>query len=837
MKSIRHITTQMRSVAITAMLLLAGCAQEHLVTTPSVPSKEVLFHINIPNKSAPSARALGDIDENEVKTIEMLLFDPVSKEVVYNPVFANDVTSDPDGDGGFRKKSFSVRLPQGTFDVMVFANARAAFGRIGIAPGDPQEAILADLRASMPANGWASDPAMSPQGYLIPMWGMKEKVSVGEGGAITGIYLHRMLSRIDINVMGSAGETGDFKIKEIKLYNVQKEGRIAPAMANWNQGGQINGSVAAGLAIMPSTVPGCGVHASISYTSKIALDQKSCVGEIYLFEAHKASTHADQNAPFLTIKGAFNGVDGWYRIDLADYAGMNYLPVLRNHLYKIGIHKVSGTGFPHEEDAKKNRGDNIVVDISLWNEYNLGGTVFDGQYFLSVNPQDICYSQDKHVGQTLTIRTDNESAMTPANIQVSGSATDPHASVDWINNVSLSDRRVEHDKSVYTLTYDVAMNYGEARIGYVFVTLGRLTNVVRIEQEKCRAVITIPDEIWLSPSAGNSIKTVQCDSNHDWALSGAQPTNATVSPTGGVAGTSAVTITRSDINYGLSTFSLKSVITGETVTVAVDNYHIEQAALTISNAGTTGNTGVYDIVVHGGSKAFTIVDYSDWFTSATVLPNGKLALVADQSPNGEERTGFVTLAHANDPAYQVTFSVEQSLNVLDPFDFLVFTFTWNKDDADVAVRFFGNGASFDGKAVGYSLSNPVNFNGKELLRWGGDASGGQGETVFVNPQVINDVATLPRYLTIQVFATWYTMNRAPDAVTLTITTYEGGSMVQSGTNFNNVGGKLLMSEGFPCWVTTTRGKDSYGNGGYQHLCDVIYDRIKHTAKIVWYSAL
>ena len=837
MKPIRNTTIKTLPVAIMVMLALAGCTKEHLITSTSTQNKEVLFHINIPAKSNPGARALGEIDENEVKTVEILLFDPVTKEVAYNPVFANEITSDPDGDGTFRKKSFSVRLPEGTFEVMVFANARAAFGRVVVTPGDPQEVTLSRLKVSMPTNGWSSDPSVSPNEYLIPMWGLKENVLVGEGRSISGIYLHRMLSRIDLNVTGDEHETGDFKIKDIKLYNVQKEGRLSPVMANWNHNGQINGSVAAGLAISPSTVPGCGIHSSISYASKIALDQKSIVGEIYLFEAFKASTHADLNAPFLTVKGEFNGIAGWYRIDLCDYTTMNYLHVLRNHLYKIGINKVSGTGFPTEEDAKKNRGDNIVVDINLWNEYNLGGTVFDGQHFLSVNPQDISYSQEKHTGQTLTVKTDNNLELSLSNIVISGSATNPNMAIDWIKNGSLSAKRLENDKNVYTLTYDVERNYGEARTGYIYITLGRLTNVVRIEQAKAEALFNAPDRVWVSPSTGNDTKTIQFSCNHDWVLSGPQPNNATVSPISGLEGTTTLTINASNTTYGLSSFDIQSVVTGEIFTVIVDHFYIEQAAFTISNSAVTDNTGVYDIMVHGGDQTYTIVHHCDWFTSATVLPNGKLEIVANQSPTGEARTGFITLAHANDPSYQVTFSVEQTLNILDPFDFLAFKFTWEKDDVDIAVRFFGNGAPFDGKAAGYNLTNPVKYNSQTLLEWGGDAQGGQGEMVFVNTPIISDVASLPRFLTIQVFATWYTNMKAPAPVTLTITTYEGGSMVQSGTNFTNVGGSLLYSEGFPCLVSTTRGHGTYGTGGYQHLCDVIYDRIKHSAKIVWYSAL
>jgi len=350
-------------------------------------------------------------------------------------------------------------------------------------------------------------------------------------------------------------------------------------------------------------------------------------------------------------------------------------------------------------------------------------------------------------------------------------------------------------------------------------------------------IMVSAQSLWLSPSPVNSSKTIQIESNSGWTLVGPPPTNASLSATNGGPGISTLTLTRNS-TVGLSSFTIATA-SGETAVISVDSFFIEEDELTISNALLTGNIGTYTINVVGGSGKF-IVDgsnYSSWITSATVLPSGQLQLIANQSPDEEERTGFVTLAHADDPTYTVTFDVLQTLYALDPFDYLVFKFTWINNDVDIAVRFSGNGAPFDNSAVGWSFNTSVPFSGQNLLQWGGDATGGQGETVFVNTPILEGVTTLPRYLTMQVYATWYTAGRAPDAVTLTITTYKGGTMLQSGTNFNNIGGTLIFSEGFPCMVTTYRGNGTYSTGGYTRLCDVVYDRVKHSAKITWYAII
>ncbi len=468
---------------ITCIPVLSGCIHDHETTLPD-NSREVMFSINIPGSSAPGTRALGHGEENEVQTIEMLLFDPQTDRVAGGPVFAYNISTDA---GNAAQKTFSVRLPDGTFDVMIFANAREAFNKTVIEAGDEQEQALARLTVSMPDSGWAADPAHADKKYLIPMWGMKRNLSIAQSTGMSGIWLHRMASRIDLTVTGDDEQTGDFKLKDIKLYNVQKEGRVAPTTAGWNATGKINGTTPAGLAVSPSVVAGCGVHPAISYAPAIAADEKGCVGEMYLFEAPKAISHADPNAPFLTVKGEFEGTEGWYRIDLADYDDMTYLDVLRNHRYSIRIESVSGKGYTDEDDAINNRGGNIVVGITQWNEYDMGGTVFDGQHFLSINPQDMEFSTYAHSGASFTIKTDSNSAISLSGIKLSGSPSDPDATLagSWIHNLSLSQKNTVDDRNVYTLSFDVADNGNgdsDNRTAYIYVTCGRLTNVVRVEQ-------------------------------------------------------------------------------------------------------------------------------------------------------------------------------------------------------------------------------------------------------------------------------------------------------------------------------------------------------------------
>ena len=328
-----------------------------------------------------------------------------------------------------------------------------------------------------------------------------------------------------------------------------------------------------------------------------------------------------------------------------------------------------------------------------------------------------------------------------------------------------------------------------------------------------------PESVWLSPSQGNLSKTITVASSDAWTLSGNTPTNATLSQTNGLKGTTDLTLTRSATDFGKQTFTLRNA-TGDEAVVTVDNLHIENETLYISNAPAL-NTGEYKIFVHGGSERFTIVDYSPWIIAPTILPDGKLQFMAKQSSS--IRNGYITLAHADDPDYKVTFTVIQDYNVMPPFDFLVVKFTWGGKDADVAVEFWEDDFSTkhpgekmppfynntypardQTKAVGFTLATNIDANGTNhgvpggvadipsytnqqlengLMFWGGDATGAQGETVFFNAKKItpddprHDTSGLPRYVYLQVYCAWYNMlSNLPDTIRVETSTYQGGVM-------------------------------------------------------------
>jgi hypothetical protein len=380
-----------------------------------------------------------------------------------------------------------------------------------------------------------------------------------------------------------------------------------------------------------------------------------------------------------------------------------------------------------------------------------------------------------------------------------------------------------------------------------------------------RFITAEPDSIILSPGVS---KQITIDSSSDWNIPGGDPDNASLSTNSGPAGTSVLTLTGGNSAFGKRTFTISNA-TGDEAVVTVDNFFIKPEKLYIANAQSNINTGEYDISVFGGSAQCAVVDSSTWISSATILPNGRLQFTAGYNNSLISRVGFITLAHADDPDYQVTFEVIQDNNIMPAFDYLAVKITWKERDADMVIEFWDpdfstnnpglNLPSFynnlypipstskGSRAVGYMLAThldiagtPYNFDltnttrypkynttqlRDNLIFWGGDAYDGQGEMVFVNAKKLNpedplnDKSGWPRYVYLQVYAAWNAFeSQIPlqNTITMEISTYSGGVMRQGSNpkgdcnefNFYNTSDPSLETVSHPSQTNNPNWKDT-----------------------------
>ena len=149
------------------LFALASCSREQdMGNTGAVGDGEtcVKFSIWLPGNNAPTTRALTASNENHVQTIDILIFEQGGAWVYNTGCSGSDITTDG---GDPLKKSFTIKMRQGSYDMVMLANARSIVSGMNMS-GQSKSAVLAALTVQMPSGGkWIADPAAADYNCLL----------------------------------------------------------------------------------------------------------------------------------------------------------------------------------------------------------------------------------------------------------------------------------------------------------------------------------------------------------------------------------------------------------------------------------------------------------------------------------------------------------------------------------------------------------------------------------------------------------------------------------------------------------------------------------------------
>lgn len=462
---------------ILCSFLLSSC-QDDDIQFPDEGAKTLTFSVRVPGSSAPNTYALSPTNENEVKTIEVLLFN-TSGNYVYQPIYSNVITTDPLDS---KIKTFSIKVPEGTYNMVVLANSRLPLSSIVglINVNDTKASVLSKLVITNNSR-WNTDT--SAGGYIpIPMWGEISSITVNASTPTNNpVTLVRMLSKIDV-ALTHVNATNNFKLKSIRLYNYNNLGRITPLAANWNS----SLTTVTEASVPASSSPALG---PLLYDgTSITTSDVSSIGEIYAFEAIKGTSTTLASATCLVIGGVY-GSDAqstYYRIDFAQTSSSTttYLALLRNYNYKVNIIAVSGPGLSTPTDAFNSRPVNIKAEILQWNDAQLTNIVVDGQYMLGVSQGEFSLPRNERTASnddnSLLLTTDYPSGWVVDKIVDAG-----NTAISWLSLVSTSGTAITSGVSGSTTTTKLKLTEntsGSARVGFINLKAGRLTYVVKVTQ-------------------------------------------------------------------------------------------------------------------------------------------------------------------------------------------------------------------------------------------------------------------------------------------------------------------------------------------------------------------
>lgn len=474
-----------------SLLLLAGIQwsclddRDDYGSSGSSGQRTVTFSVRVPGTSAPSTYALDAADENEVKTIEVLLF---KNGNYYHIAYSNTITTNPSDS---RIKTFSVQIPEGTYDMVILANARKSVADIlsGVTINDSKNSVVSRLLLTNTGK-WNSNPS-SGDYIAIPMWGEITSLTVNASTpANNPVTLLRMLSKIDV-ALTTTDASSKFKLQSVRLYNYNNRGKVAPDASNWSSA---QNTVTAPSVPSSAQKPVDPAQSPLVYTgSEITTTDISCIGEIYTFESAAGTSAALQGNTCLVIGGIYAGDSQptYYRVDFANTTGtgagasVSYLALLRNHRYKVNITDIKASGFSNPTDAFNSRPVNITAEIIEWNDADISEIKFDGQFMLGVSKGKFDFAKNAYTTSdnvnTVSITTDYKSFDGTVQGWKVSSIVDATGNTitDWLTtSVSSGNANVSKDMKLL-LTEN---NSGQERKGYIHISAGRLTYVIEVNQ-------------------------------------------------------------------------------------------------------------------------------------------------------------------------------------------------------------------------------------------------------------------------------------------------------------------------------------------------------------------
>lgn len=371
------------SAGLLALLAFSSCETEQVddIRKNGNGESNVKFSVWLPG-TRPESRALSANDECNVQTIDILMFAQSGGGWQYSAGCSGaSITTD----GSDRnKKTFTIRMRHGNYDLVMFANARELIRSIDL-EGKTKSEVLALMVEEVPAGGkWIANASAS--GYKeIPMWAEVGNMTVNDNTEITeteGITLTRMLARVDVQI---DAQVSNFTITSVDVYNYNTKGSLVPPTGGWNGSANPPRATAPNVPATSVMTKGPLVYDNNDGRSEINTAGNNCAMEVYIFEAenHTGTGHTTGKEHLerccIVVGGLYDangngdftddGPATYYRADFSTGTDASevFLDVLRNHHYTFNITKVSEPGHDTSEDAFQGaKKIEFTVEVTPW---------------------------------------------------------------------------------------------------------------------------------------------------------------------------------------------------------------------------------------------------------------------------------------------------------------------------------------------------------------------------------------------------------------------------------------------------------------------------------------
>ncbi|MDR2811277.1 MAG: hypothetical protein LBB84_12120 [Tannerellaceae bacterium] len=368
---------------LTIILLFAtlffSCVDDERLINPTVEpvvkDKNVVLTMQIPGTYLPVTYAYSENDENEIRTVDVLIFrvDESGNEYYYKHIRIPTIAQN---NGNTKKVQFRLEFMDSR--LLVLANVRNLF------TGEMEDRLRTDSVAGhvtkdevMKRFVFDMTKPFGEEKEPFPMYGESDilrssDTTVGE------IKMTRSITRIDV-----VNSISDYKVRIDSIYFLQtkNKGAVAPG---FNEKGEIVGTANVPSEAQPNT------HAfGYKFVQNAGNVSPAMEREIYIAEDGQ-----DTNTPTIIILkiACEDRPAQFYRVDMLNKDG-ELLPILRNYRYRLNILKIAGNGYPTIAAAAAVPTPSLSSTVET-NELGISSVVFNDQYKLGVSTTDIVFKAD-----------------------------------------------------------------------------------------------------------------------------------------------------------------------------------------------------------------------------------------------------------------------------------------------------------------------------------------------------------------------------------------------------------------------------------------------------------
>lgn len=361
------------------LLFASSCKRELEEPEKDLPFTEYTnctFHLQTAPLSTPmtSTCALSQAAQNTIRTIDLLVFKGNNLIECHTGLIPSD--------GKVNAILHTSPKEDSLYDIMLIANV----DDFDYEKNKYRSSIRSQLMEIIPTPaGW--------RGSEFKMYGEIKQTLIRPNTNNFSCNMLRSLARIDIGlgtydeISGTWSGLPNFKLMAVHLYNALDRFAFIPTATVYGSDGN--------LKVETPSVPFPNIMSEMVYSSENITDSIFISSTIFVAEVPN-KTRRTRDRMLLLLYGSYNdGPATFYQVEFAVQTApysYEYIDILRNHLYRFSIKKISGPGYDSKGSALALNGGkplNIVSELSVIDEGVAGDIIFDENSYIVTSASDI----------------------------------------------------------------------------------------------------------------------------------------------------------------------------------------------------------------------------------------------------------------------------------------------------------------------------------------------------------------------------------------------------------------------------------------------------------------